>query len=102
MQTINTPDERLVCAKKVADDLAFYIFEHPVEWQRPFVLARRLKRFGGEAEEFTDVVRSFCRATVDDFDDFFPQFIDVWHRVKFIDTGKDTFAAAAEEAEREI
>jgi hypothetical protein len=86
--------------EKVASDLATYAFEHDKDWKLPFVLARKLKRFSGEPEDYEKAVRLFCERTGESFEECFPAFIDAWHRVKFADTGLDTFALAAEQAKK--
>jgi hypothetical protein len=86
--------------EKVASDLARYEIEHDTDWMSPFVLARKLKRFGGEPEEYEKAVLLYCERTGESFEEFFPVFIGSWCRVRFVDTGEDTFALAAEESEK--
>ena len=71
------------------------------EEQRTFALARKLKRFGGNYEDYQDVIRLYCEKTGADFTDVFTEFVSVWPTIKFADDGIDGFDWAVEMARDE-
>jgi hypothetical protein len=83
----------------MAEHFARFLEEHLVEWQRPFVLARKLKGLdAGGPEQYWEAANSFCCLTEDSFIDFWAEFNHAWHKIKFPETGEDVLAWAFETA----
>ena len=72
--------------------------ESAKQWQRPFILARRLRALGdAKPEDYRDAITLFCDETGTPFLDFFAEYLVAWDRVRFL----DPFDVAVEAARRQ-
>lgn len=94
-------DGRREEAKKIADEFAIQFDETEIlfeQWKGPFNLARKLIHLGGDAMDYRDAVKGFCEETQTDWLEFWTEFVRVWDKVRFPDSGTDTLLLMAQEA----